>query len=133
MACNLLITYGSLPMVGNILFNILTSRNSLINKRQLLKNGLLTGAAGAASTLAAPAIAQSLPNLRWRLASSFPKSLDTIYSGAKVLANRLAAITGGKFQISVHAVGELMPAFGVMDAVQGGSIACNYRIVLLCR
>jgi TRAP-type mannitol/chloroaromatic compound transport system substrate-binding protein len=120
-------------MVGNILFNILTSRNSLINKRQLLKTGLLTGAAGAASTLAAPAIAHSLPNLRRRLASSFPKSLDTIYGGARVLANRLAAITGGKFQISVHAVGELMPAFGVVDAVQGGSIGCNYRIVLLCR
>ncbi|NBW79480.1 MAG: ABC transporter substrate-binding protein [Betaproteobacteria bacterium] len=93
-----------------------------MNKRDLLKSGLVAGAAGVAATLSAPAIAQSLPNIRWRLASSFPKSLDTIYGGAEVLAKRLAAITGGKFQISVHAAGELMPAFGVVDAVQGGSV-----------
>lgn len=93
-----------------------------MNKRHLLKAGLLSTAAG----LAAPALAQSQPAVRWRLASSFPKSLDTIYGGAEVLARRVSEITGGRFQISVHAAGELMPAFGVTDAVQGGSVECAH-------
>ena len=88
----------------------------------------LLGAAAAATvaTVSAPAIAQTQPNVRWRIASSFPKSLDTIYGGAEVLAKRVGAITGGKFQISVHAAGELMPAFGVVDGVQAGSVECAH-------
>jgi hypothetical protein len=31
-------------------------------------------------------------------------------------------MTGGKFEISVHAAGELMPAFGVVDGVQQGTV-----------
>lgn len=91
----------------------------MINKRQLLKTGLMASAAA----VGAPALAQTGgPNIRWRLASSFPKSLDTIYGGADVLARRISAITGGKFQISVHAPGEIVPAFGVVDAVQSASV-----------
>ena len=93
-----------------------------MQKRRFLSAGL----AASAAAIAAPAIAQTAPNVRWRLASSFPKSLDTIYGGAEVLAKRLAAITGGRFQISVHAAGELMPAFGVVDAVQQGSVECAH-------
>ncbi len=92
-------------------------------RRQLLKLGVL-GATAAA--VAKPAFSQVAPNVRWRLASSFPKSLDTIYGGAEVLAKRLSEITGGKFQISVHAAGELMPAFGVVDALQTGSVECAH-------
>src|SRR5574343_795448 len=94
-----------------------------MNKRHLLKAGLLSTAAAG---LATPALAQSLPAVRWRLASSFPKGLDTIYCGAEVLSRPVSAITGGRFQISVHAAGELMPAFGVADAVQGGSVECAH-------
>ncbi len=93
-----------------------------MHKRQILHAGLATSAA----TLALPAIAQSSPNVRWRLASSFPKSLDTIFGGAEVLSRRLAQITGGKFQISVHAAGEIVPAFGVVDAVQAGAVECSH-------
>ena len=60
--------------------------------------------------------------IRWRLASSFPKALDTIFSAAEVFANQVKAMSGGKFEISVHAAGELMPAFGVVDGVQQGSV-----------
>ena len=88
-----------------------------MQRRDFLKKASVGAAAGAAATLAAPAIAQTAPTIKWRLTSSFPKSLDTIYGGAEVLANRLRAMTGGKFQISVHAAGELMPAFGVVDGV----------------
>ena len=93
-----------------------------MDKRIFLKSG----AAAAAAAVSAPALAQASPTVRWRLASSFPKSLDTIYGGAEVLSKRVAAITGGKFQVSVHAAGELMPAFGVVDAVQGGSVECSH-------
>jgi TRAP-type mannitol/chloroaromatic compound transport system substrate-binding protein len=79
-----------------------SNQANLMNKRQLLRNGFT---ATAAACVAAPALAQTSPNVCWRLASSFPKSLDTIYGGADVLAKRVAAITGGKFQISVHAAG----------------------------
>ena len=70
----------------------------------------------------APAIVHSQATLRWRLASSFPKSLDTIFGASEVFAKLVGEMTGGKFQISVHAAGELMPAFGVVDGVQGATI-----------
>ena len=86
----------------------------------------ISGAAGAAAAaVAAPAIAQSLPEVRWRCASSFPKSLDTIYGGGETIAKRVAAITGGKFQIRVFGAGEIVPAFGTVDAVQQGTIECT--------
>jgi len=87
----------------------------------------MTAAGGvAAASLAAPAIAQSLPEVRWRCASSFPKSLDTIYGGGEVIAKRVAAITGGKFQIRVFGAGEIVPAFGTVDAVQQGTVECTH-------
>lgn len=67
-----------------------------------------------------------LPEVRWRLASSFPKSLDTIYGAAEVMARRVAAITQGRFQIKVHASGEIVPGLQVMDAVQQGTVECGH-------
>ncbi len=94
---------------------------------KVTRRKFLTAAGGAAAaTIAAPAIAQSLPEVRWRCASSFPKSLDTIYGGAEVIAKRVAAITGGKFQIRVFAAGEIVPAFGVVDAIQQGTVECSH-------
>lgn len=84
------------------------------------------GAAGVtAAAIAAPALAQTgLPEVRWRLASSFPKSLDTIFGAADVISKIVAAATGGKFQIQVFSGGEIVPPFGVVDAVQNGTIQC---------
>jgi len=84
-----------------------------------------TAGAGMAGILAAgsaPAFAQGGPEIKWRLASSFPKSLDTIYGAAEVMSKRVAASTGGRFQIQVFAAGEIVPAFGVVDAVQNGTV-----------
>jgi len=94
-----------------------------LNRRKFLA---AAGAGAVAAPLAAPAIAQSLPEVRWRCASSFPKSLDTIYGGAEVIARRVSAITGGKFQIRVFAAGEIVPAFGVVDAVQQDTVECSH-------
>ena len=85
-----------------------------------------TGLAGVLAAGAAPAIVNAQANVRWRLASSFPKSLDTIFGAADVFAKRVSDMTGGKFQISVHAAGELMPAFGVVDGLQSGTVEMSH-------
>jgi TRAP-type mannitol/chloroaromatic compound transport system substrate-binding protein len=81
-----------------------------------------SGLAGVLAAGAAPAIVHAQTTVRWRLASSFPKSLDTIFGAAEVFTKKIAEMSGGKFQISVHAGGELMPAFGVVDGVQNGTV-----------
>ena len=80
------------------------------------------GLAGVLAAGAAPAIVHAQTTIRWRLASSFPKAADTIFGGAEVFAKKVGEMTGGKFQISVHGPGELMPAFGVVDGVQAGTV-----------
>ena len=83
-----------------------------------------TAIAGAAlaTGLAAPAVVRAQPKLRWRLTSSWPKNLDTIYAGAEQVAKRVKEATNGAWDITVHAPGELVPAFGVLDAVQQGTV-----------
>ena len=95
-----------------------------MQRRDFLKKASIGAAAGATATLAAPAIAAELPSIKWRLTSSFPKSLDTIFGGADVLANRLRAMTGGKFDIRVFPGGEIVPGLQALDAVQQGTVEC---------
>ncbi len=90
------------------------------------KAGLASAGAVAATTLAAPAIAQSNPKVTWRLASSFPKSLDTIYGGAEVLSKYLSEATDGNFTIQPFAAGELVPGLQAADATSAGTVeACH--------
>ena len=84
------------------------------------------GAGLSAATAAAPVRAQSLPTVKWRLASSFPNSLDTIYGGAEMIARRVATATAGNFQIRVFASGEIVPGLQVLDAVQNGTVECGH-------
>ena len=93
-------------------------------KRRLFLKSAALGLATA--PVAAPAIAQSQPELKWRLASSFPKSLDTIFGAADVISSRVAAATDGKFQIQVFAAGEIVPGLQVLDAVQNGTVECGH-------
>ena len=79
-------------------------------------------AAVAASALPAPAIAQSAPKVSWRLTSSFPKSLDTIYGAGEVLAKAVSEMSDGNFQIQVFAGGELVPGLQAADAVTAGTV-----------
>ncbi|MEO6410359.1 MAG: TRAP transporter substrate-binding protein [Burkholderiaceae bacterium] len=81
-----------------------------------------TGIAGVLAAGAAPAIVHAQSNIRWRIASSFPKSLDTLFGVCDVFAKKVSDMSGGKFQITTHAAGELMPAFGVLDAVGNGTV-----------
>ena len=91
-----------------------------MKRRDFLK---VTGAGLAASTaIAAPAIAQSTPELKWRLTTSFPKSLDTLHGGAEVFAKMVGEATDNKFQLQVFAAGEIVPPFQAADAVQAGTV-----------
>lgn len=83
-------------------------------------------ASAAAAALTAPAAVSGQAQVKWRLASSWPKSLDTIYGAADVIAQRVAVATAGRFQIRVFAPGEIVPAFQVADAVQQGTVECAH-------
>ena len=84
------------------------------------------GAGLAAAAVASPAVAQSMPEVRWRLTSSFPKSLDTLYGVSEVFAKRLAEITDNRFTVQTFAAGEIVPGLQAMDAVSNGTVeACH--------
>ncbi len=83
-----------------------------------------TGIAGVLAAGAAPAVVNAQASVRWRLTSSFPKSLDTLFGVADVFAKHVSDMTGGKFVISTHAAGEIVPAFGTVDAIQNGTVEC---------
>ncbi|MEW6122745.1 MAG: TRAP transporter substrate-binding protein [Pseudomonadota bacterium] len=85
------------------------------------------GAGVAASTaVAMPAIAQSAPEVKWRCTSSFPKSLDTIYGAAELMAKTVSEATDGKFQIQVFAAGEIVPGLQALDATQNGTVEMSH-------
>ncbi|HYD71334.1 TRAP transporter substrate-binding protein, partial [Azospirillum sp.] len=84
------------------------------------------GAGLAATTVAAPAIAQSQPEVRWRLASSFPKSTDILFGTSESIAKRVSEATDGKFQIRAYASGEIVPPLQVLDSVQNGTVECGH-------
>ena len=82
------------------------------------------GLAATAATVARPAIAQSQPDIRWRLASSFPTTLDLIFSGAQTLAESLRQQSDGRFTLDIHPAGGLMGALDVFDGVRDGRAEC---------
>ena len=79
-----------------------------------------------ASTVAAPAVAQSSPAVNWRLVSSFPKTLTISYDACVGFVKRVAELTEGRFQIKLFGPGEIVPAFQVLDAVQNGTVEAGF-------
>src|SRR5262252_1888843 len=90
-----------------------------MKRRQFLR---AAGLAAAATAVAKPAIAQSMPELKWRLTSSYPKSLDTIYGASEAFAKAVAEASDNRFQIQVFAAGEIVPGLQAADAVQNGTV-----------
>jgi len=95
-----------------------------MQRRSFLKKAGAGLAGAAAAAGAVPAIAQTSPTITWRLASSFPKALDTIFGAAEIISKRVVEVTEGRFQIRVSAAGEIVPALQVLDAVQAGTVEC---------
>ncbi|MDP1967627.1 MAG: ABC transporter substrate-binding protein, partial [Burkholderiaceae bacterium] len=91
----------------------------VLDRRSIIKQA---GLAGVLAAGVAPAVVHAQTVIRWRMASSFPKALDTIWGAADSFSKKVSDMTGGKFVISTHAAGELMPAFGVVDGVQAGTV-----------
>src|ERR1700759_3004502 len=90
-----------------------------MKRREFLK---VAGVGAASATIAKPAIAQSMPELKWRCTSRFPRSLDTIYSAAETFAKAVDDIPHNKFQIQVFAAGEIVPGLQAADAVTNGTV-----------
>ncbi len=94
-----------------------------MKRRKFLSHSGLAGILAAGS---APVFAQASPTVKWRCASSFPKSLDTIFGAAETMAKMVSDVTGGKFQIQVFAAGEIVPGLQVADAVQNSTVECGH-------
>jgi TRAP-type mannitol/chloroaromatic compound transport system substrate-binding protein len=94
-----------------------------MERRSFIKKAAIGASVGAIS---APALAQTQPTINWRLASSFPKSLDTIFGAADNLSKRVSQLTNGKFNIRPFAAGEIVPGLQVVDAVQAGTVEMGH-------
>lgn len=96
-----------------------------MKRRTFLKQA----AAGLAVTsIAAPAVAQSAGPVRWRMATSWPKSLDAMYGSADEMCKRIGELTGGKFTVQCFAAGEIVGGLGVFDAVSNKTIECGHTL-----
>jgi TRAP-type mannitol/chloroaromatic compound transport system substrate-binding protein len=94
-----------------------------MKRRSFLKKAAVGAAVG---SVAAPAIAASNPKISWRMAASWPKSLDTIYGGCEQIAKTVAEMTDGNFQIRTFAGGEIVPGLQVLDATQNGTVELGH-------
>jgi TRAP-type mannitol/chloroaromatic compound transport system substrate-binding protein len=103
------------------------NNNATVNSNDAAANNSANTAANNATNTASATAAQSdLPNIEWQMATSWPVSLDTIFGGAEVFAQRVSAMTGGKFVISPRAAGELAPGTQVLDVVSEGAVQCGH-------
>jgi len=88
------------------------------------RNFTRLAAAGSAVAVASPAIAQGA--IKWRLASSFPKSLDGLWGASPTVAKFMTEMSDGKFTIEPFAAGEIVPGLQVLDAVSNGTVECGH-------
>lgn len=101
--------------------------NATVNSNNAAANNSAnTATNNAANTASATAAQSDLPTIEWQMATSWPVSLDTIFGGAEVFAQRVSAMTGGKFVISPRAAGELAPGTQVLDVVSEGAVQCGH-------
>ncbi len=97
-----------------------------MDRRSFLTKATVGGVAAGAAALAAPAIAQENPKITWRVTSSFPKALDTIFGAAETMSKYVSEMTDGGLTLQVFPAGELVPGLEAADAVAAGTVeACH--------
>lgn len=104
----------------------------LMKRRKFVGNAVI-GATGTAALVGCRPTATnsgaqsgSQPRIRWRMATSWPQSLDTIFGGAETMSQRVSEMTNGRFTIKPFAAGEIVPGLQVLDAVQTGTVQCGH-------
>ena len=101
-----------------------------MQRRQLIQAASLAGGAGLLSACRLRRIdgasSAELPSVRWRMATSWPHALDTLYGGAQTIAEQVGVMSGGRFTIEPYAAGEIVPGLQVLDAVQNGAVECGH-------
>jgi TRAP-type mannitol/chloroaromatic compound transport system substrate-binding protein len=98
-----------------------------MDRRSFLTKTAVGGVGAAAATaLATPALAQAAPKVTWRVASGFPKSLDTIYGAAETMAKYVSEATDGNFTMQVFPAGELVPGLEAAEATASGSVEASH-------
>jgi TRAP-type mannitol/chloroaromatic compound transport system substrate-binding protein len=96
-----------------------------MDRRSFIKKAGFAGAgAVAASSLAAPAIAQG--NQTWRMVTTWPKNFPGLGVGAQRLADRITAASDGRLTIQVYSAGELVPPLQSLDAVIDGNAEMSH-------
>lgn len=95
-----------------------------MQRRAFLKKAGLGAVAGSAA-VAAPALAQSSPQLNWKLASTYAPSTPALFSTAQLFCDMVKDLTDGNFNIRLYPAGELVPGFGIMDAVGNRTVECG--------
>lgn len=103
---------------------------SKISRRMALASlsasGIAFSSSAVANSISSPNVHTGDPNIQWRMTSSFPKSLDTLYGAAEYMADQVFKMTNGRFKISVFAAGELAPALSALDITSNGAVdACH--------
>src|SRR5271154_4892614 len=96
-----------------------------MKRRDFLK---VSAVGAAASAVASPAIAQSSPEIKWRMTSSFPKSLDTLYGASEVFAKYIADMTDNKFQIQEFPAGEIVPGLQALDETSSATVEMSHTV-----
>ena len=104
-----------------------------VKRRNLIRGSLLAsgGVAFAACSReandnSAPTPVTDQPVVQWRMATSWPKSLDILFGGAESICQQVSAMTNGRFTITPYAAEEIVPSFGVLDAVSDGTVECGH-------
>ena len=95
------------------------------SRRRFLK----VATAGAAATVAAPAIAQSTGPISMRWQSTWP-SKDIFHEYAQDYAKKVNDMTGGDLKIEVLPAGAVVPAFGLLEAVSKGTLDGGHGVMV---
>ncbi|SHH54895.1 TRAP transporter substrate-binding protein [Pollutimonas bauzanensis] len=95
-----------------------------MQRRSFLKKAGLGAMAGSAA-VAAPVFAQSSPKISWKMTSTYGPSTPALFSTAQLFCKMIEEASDGNFSIRLYPGGEIVPGFGVMDAVGNRTVECG--------